>query len=80
MIAFRKSTSSKQIIATNTRSKQKFLTPTQTTTTGQSTPCYNSRSLYWQQVLKKEHLKALKQERSFQFFTESLAVVTMSSA
>ena len=30
---------------------QKFLTPTQTTTAGQCTPCYTSRSLCCQQVL-----------------------------
>ena len=44
MIAFRKNTSLKLLIGTNTiRNNQKFLTPTQTTTTGQCTPCYTSR-------------------------------------
>ena len=53
MIAFRKSTSLKQLIGTNTiRNNQKFVTPTQTTTAGQCTSCYTSRSLCCQQVLK----------------------------
>ena len=53
MIAFRKNTSLKRLIGVNTiRNNQKFLTPTQTTTTGQCTPCYTSRSLCCQQVLK----------------------------
>ena len=43
MIVFRKSTSLKQLIGTNTiRNNQKFFTPTQTTTAGQCTPCYTS--------------------------------------
>ena len=53
MIAFRKSTSLKQLIGTNTiRNNQKFVTPTQTTTAGQCTSCYTSRSFCCQQVLK----------------------------
>ena len=53
MIAFRKNTSLKQLIAINTiRNNQTFLTPTQTTTTGQCTPRYTSRSLCCQQVVK----------------------------
>ena len=43
MIAFRKNTSLKQLIGTNTiRNNQKFVTHTQTTTAGQCTPCYTS--------------------------------------
>ena len=53
MIGFRKNRSLKELIGTNTiRSNQNFLTPTQTTTTGQCTPCYISRSLCCQEVLK----------------------------
>ena len=53
MIGFRKNTSLKQLIGTNTiRNNQKFLTPTQTTTAGKSIPCYTSQSLCCQQVLK----------------------------
>ena len=49
MIAFHKNTSLKQLIETNAiRNNQKFFTPTQTTTAGQCTPCYTSRSLYCQ--------------------------------
>ena len=52
-MAFRKNTSLKQLIGTNTiRNSQKFLTPTETKTAGQCSPCYTSRSLYRQQVLK----------------------------
>ena len=48
VIAFHKNTSLKQLIGTNTiRNNQKLLTPTQTTTAGQCTPCYTSRSLCW---------------------------------
>ena len=44
MIAFRKNTSLKQLIGTNAiRNNQKF---SQTTTTGQCTPCYTSRPLF----------------------------------
>ena len=53
MIAFLKNTNLKQLIGTNAiRNNQKFLTPPQTTTTGQFTSCYNSRSLCYHQVLK----------------------------
>ena len=46
MIVFRRSTSLKQLIGTNTiRNNQKFLTLTQTTTVSQCTPYYTSRSL-----------------------------------
>ena len=52
MIAFRKNTSLNKVIGTSTiRNNQQFITPTQTTSTGQSTPCYTSRSLCCQQVL-----------------------------
>ena len=53
MIFFRKNTSLKQLVGTNTiKNKQKFLIPTETTTAGQCTPCYTSRSICSQQVLK----------------------------
>ena len=46
MIAFHKNTSVKKLIGTITiRKNQQFLTPTQTTTTGQCIPPYTSRSL-----------------------------------
>ena len=46
MVVFRKSTSLKQLIGTNTiRNNQIFLTLTQTTTVSQCTPYYTSRSL-----------------------------------
>ena len=76
MIAFRKNTSLKQLIGTNTiRSNQKFLTPRQTTTAGQCTPCYTSRSLCCQQVLKTTTYTSTQTTE-----TKSLVVVTMSSA
>ena len=53
MIAFRKNTSLKQLIGTNTtRNNKRFCTTTQTTTAGEWNPCYTSRSLCCQQVLK----------------------------
>ena len=53
MIAFRKNTNLKQLIATNTiTNNQRCITPTQAIITGQSTPCYTSRSLCCQQVIK----------------------------
>ena len=53
MIVFRKNTDLKLLIGANTiKNNQKFLTPTQTTTAGQCTPCYTSRSLCCQKVLK----------------------------
>ena len=52
-ITFHKNTSLKQLIGTNTISNnQKFLTPTQTTTLGQCTPCHTSQLLCCQQVFK----------------------------
>ena len=46
MIAFHKNTSLKELIGTNTiRNNKKILTPTETTTASQCTPCYTSRSL-----------------------------------
>ena len=76
MIAFRKNTSLKQLIGTNTiRNNQKFLTPTQTTTAGQCTPCYTSRSLCCQQVLKTTTFTSTQTRENFTIFHQ----VTMSS-
>ena len=69
MIAFRKNTSLKQLIGTNTiRNNQKFLTPTQTTTAGQCTPCYTSRSLCCQQVLKTTTFTSTQTRETFTIF------------
>ena len=69
MIAFRKNTSLKQLIGTNTiRNNQKFLTPTQTTTAGQCTPCYTSRSLCCQQVLKTTTFTSTQTKETFTIF------------
>ena len=69
MIAFRKNTNLKQLIGTNTiRSNNKFLTATQTTTSGQCTPCYNSRSLCCQQVLKTTTFTSTQTRKTFTIF------------
>ena len=69
MIAFRKNTSLKQLIGTNTiRNNQKFLRPTQTTSAGQSTPCYTSRSLCCQQVLKTTTFTSIQTRETFTIF------------
>ena len=66
IIAFRKNTSLKQLIGTNTiRNNQKFLTPTQTTITGQCTPCYTSRSLCCHQVLKTTTFTSTQTRKTF---------------
>ena len=68
-IAFHKNTSLKQLIGTNTiRNHQKFLTPTQTTTAGQCTPCYTSRSLCCQQVLKTTTFTSTQTRETFTIF------------
>ena len=69
MIAFRKNTSLKQPIGTNTkRNNQKFLTPTKTTATGQCNPCYTSRSLCCQQVLKTAAFTSTQTRETFTIF------------
>ena len=69
MIAFRKSTSLKQLIRTKTiRNNQKFLTTTQTTTASQCTPCYTSRSLWCQQVLKTTTFTSTQTRETFTIF------------
>ena len=69
MIAFRKNTSLKQLIWTNTiRNSQKFLTRTQTTTAGQCTLCYTSRTLSCQQVLKTTTFTSTQIRETFTIF------------
>ena len=69
MIAFRKNTSLKQLIGTNTiKNNQKFLTPMQTTTTGQCTLCCTSRSLCCQQVLKTTTFTRTQTRGTFAIF------------
>ena len=79
MIAFQKKAGLKQLIETNTiKSNQNFLTPTQKTIIDQYSPYYTSRSLCCQQFLKTTTFTSTP-ERPLQFFTKSLAIVTMSS-
>ena len=69
MLAFCKATSLKQLKETNTiTNNQKFLTPTQTTITGQCTPCYTSRSLCCQQVLKTTTFASIQTRKTFKIF------------
>ena len=69
MIAFRKNTILELLIGTNTiRNNQKFLTPTETTTTGQCIPCYTSRSLCCQQVLKTATFTSTQTRETFTIF------------
>ena len=69
MIAFRKNTSLKQLIGTNTiRNNQKCITPTQTTTTSQCAPCYTSRSRCCQQVLKTTLFTSTQTTETFTIF------------
>ena len=69
MIAFRKNTSLKQLIGTSTiTNNQKFLTPTQTATADQCTPCYTSRSLCCQQVLKTTTFTSAQTRETFTIF------------
>ena len=69
MIAFHKNTSLKQLIGTNTiRKNQKFLTPTQKTTTGQCIPCYTSRLLCCQQVLETTTFTSTQTKETFTIF------------
>ena len=69
MIAFRKTTSLKESIGTNTiRNNQKFLAPTQTTTAGQCTPCYTNRLLCCQQVLKTTTFTSTQPRQTFTTF------------
>ena len=68
-ITFRKNTSLKQLIGRNTiRNKQKFLTPTQTTSASQCTPCYTSRLLCCQQVLKTTIFTSTQTRETFTIF------------
>ena len=60
------------LIGTNTiRNNQNFLTPTQTTTTGQCTPCYTSRSLCCQQVLKTTTFTSTQIRETFTIFRQA---------
>ena len=69
MIAFHKNTSLKQLIQRNTiRNNKKFLTPTQRTTAGHCTPCYTSRSLCCQQVLKTTTFTSTQTREFFTIF------------
>ena len=69
MISFHKSTSLKQLIGTSTiRNNQKLLTPTQITTAGKCTPCYTSRSLCCQQVLKTTTFTSTQTRKTFKIF------------
>ena len=69
VIAFSKNASLKQIIGTNTiRNNQKFLTPTETTTPGQCTPCCTSQSLCCQQVLKTTTFRSTQTRETFTIF------------
>ena len=71
MIAFRKNSSLKQLIGTNTiRKNQKFLTPTLTTTTGQCTPFCTSRSLCCQQVLETTTFTNTQIREAFTIFPQ----------
>ena len=80
VIAFRKNTSLKQHIGANTiRNNQKILLPTQTTTPGQCTRCYTSRSFYCHQVLKTTTFTSTQTREIFTIFHMLLAIVTMSS-
>ena len=80
MIAFRKTTSLRESIGTNTkRNNQKFLAPNQTTTAGQCTPCYTIDCFAANTFSKQQHLQAPKPDRPLQSFTKSLTTVTMSS-
>ena len=78
MIAFRKKTSLKQLLGTNTiRNKQKFShlckQPPQVNVP-HVTPVDHFAA---NKFIKQLHLQALKPERPLQFFTKSLAIVTM---
>ena len=69
MIAFRKNTSLKQLAGTNTiRSNQKFLTPTQTTSAGQCTPCYTGQPFCCQQALKTKTFTSNQIRETFSIF------------
>ena len=69
MVAFGKNTSLKQLIGTNTiRSNQKFLTPMQTATIIQRTPCCTSRSFCCQQVLKTTTITSTQTRETFTIF------------
>ena len=69
MIAFHKNTSLKQRIGANTiRNNQKLLTPTETTTASQCTPCYTSWSLCCQQVLKTRTFASTQTRETFTIF------------
>ena len=74
MIAFRKNTSLKQLIGitititTIIRNNQILLTPTQTATAGECTPCYTSRSLCCKEVLKIKTFTSTQTREAFTIF------------
>ena len=78
MIVSCKNTSLEQFIRTNTiRNNKKFLKPTQTTTqvyVPHGTPVNRFAA---NKFSKQQHLQGPKSERPLQFFTKSLAIVTM---
>ena len=68
-IAFRENTILKQLTGTNAiKNNQKYLTPIQTTTAGQCTPCYTSRSLCCQQILKTATFTSAQTRETFTIF------------
>ena len=50
------------------KNNQKFLTPTQTTTAGQCTPCYTNGLLRCQQVLKTKTFTSTQIKETFTIF------------
>ena len=80
MIAFRKNTSLKQRIGTNAiRNNQKFLTPTQQQSQFNVPHVTPVDHFAANNFSKQQHLQALKPKTPLQFFTKSLAIVTISS-
>ena len=69
MMAFRKNKSLKQLTGKNTiKNNHKFLTTTQTTTAGQCTQCYTSRSFCCQQGLKTTTFTSTQTRETFTIF------------
>ena len=78
MIVFCKNTSLEQFIRANTiRNNKKFLKPTQTTTQVYVPHVTPVNRFAANKFSKQQHLQGLKSERPLQFFTKSLAIVTM---
>ena len=78
MIAFCKNTSLEQFIRTNTiRNNKTFLRPTQATTQVYVPYVTPVNHFAANKFSKQQHLQGLKSERPLQFFTKSLAIVTM---